>query len=621
VTNLNLAGLAIGPPLAGPAAAPKAATPTISPSSETVASYPLVTLACSTAGSSLYYTEDGSPPTYPPTGSTEAYGGPFTPSGTSPLTVTALAVAPSYAPSSFASATYTLTATRVATPAVVPSSQTVAAYPSTTITCATAGASLYYTQDGSTPTTGSTSYTGAFTPAGASPLTVNALGVKAGLTNSLVGSATYTISSGSMVLYANGSLGGMWAVGLDLSFGSVNYTYTGNPNTPDTESILVGTGAGLQHGSNWPPFYQGGTNGYDTSPYTWIEFDLANTGGAQFQVSGHYLRGDVQNGADLAICTGVGNLANVPGIGAVTTTWTKGYKLARCFIGQLGDYNHYKEDFQTSGGAMQLDNIKYLAGNLTWIYRGNTSLEAGWSDSASTGVAANYSYLPQTTGASLYAINAPPRAAANFTATITGYSGGSATLNVTALNATNPGGPIAVGDHLYYGPNVSGNGAPTGCFINAFLSGAGGTGTYTVSGANGNAASQGMMSVQDQRNVCAAALTTSAGAQWRVTYAGGFSTNGLGYLTFAVIPLKAGGANNYTLTAYNTAGTALGSVAISAGSLTYTCQDFGHNTSNFTVYLVPLTALGVSSGATVGAFGLKDTNGVNPLVSAVALFS
>jgi len=64
---------------------------------------------------------------------------------------------------------------------------------SITITCATDGASIYYTTDGSTPTVSSTPYTAAFTISATT--TVKAIAVKGGMTDSEVVSATYTRTS------------------------------------------------------------------------------------------------------------------------------------------------------------------------------------------------------------------------------------------------------------------------------------------------------------------------------------------------------------------------------------------------------------------------------------------
>ena len=64
---------------------------------------------------------------------------------------------------------------------------------SVTISCATSGATIYYTTDGSTPTTSSTQYTGAITVSATT--TIKAFAVYSGMADSEVATATYTISA------------------------------------------------------------------------------------------------------------------------------------------------------------------------------------------------------------------------------------------------------------------------------------------------------------------------------------------------------------------------------------------------------------------------------------------
>lgn len=90
-------------------------------------------------------------------------------------------------------ATFTQTAS-VATPTFTPEEGTFITAQEVSIACATEGATIYYTTDGSTPTVSDgLAYNGAITVS--ETTTLKAIAVKTGLTNSEVASATYTIIS------------------------------------------------------------------------------------------------------------------------------------------------------------------------------------------------------------------------------------------------------------------------------------------------------------------------------------------------------------------------------------------------------------------------------------------
>lgn len=81
-----------------------------------------------------------------------------------------------------------------ATPTFSPAAGTYTEAQNVTISCATSGATIYYTTDGTTPTTSSTQYTGAIPVS--STTTIKAMATATGYNNSAVASATYTINSG-----------------------------------------------------------------------------------------------------------------------------------------------------------------------------------------------------------------------------------------------------------------------------------------------------------------------------------------------------------------------------------------------------------------------------------------
>lgn len=80
---------------------------------------------------------------------------------------------------------------QVATPTFSVEAGAVVSGTSLTIRCATSGASIYYTTDGSTPTSASTKYTGAISITTA--VTIKAIAVVDGCTNSQVASADYIV--------------------------------------------------------------------------------------------------------------------------------------------------------------------------------------------------------------------------------------------------------------------------------------------------------------------------------------------------------------------------------------------------------------------------------------------
>ncbi|MFC1552378.1 chitobiase/beta-hexosaminidase C-terminal domain-containing protein [Candidatus Latescibacterota bacterium] len=127
------------------------ATPTFSPSAGTYSSEQTVTISCATAGATIYYTTDGSDPDNTDT----EYTTPISVTVTS-TTIKAKAYKTNWIASDIASANYDL---QVATPTLSPGAGTYSSEQNVTISCATAGATIYYTTDGSDPDNTDTEYT------------------------------------------------------------------------------------------------------------------------------------------------------------------------------------------------------------------------------------------------------------------------------------------------------------------------------------------------------------------------------------------------------------------------------------------------------------------------------
>ncbi len=214
-----------------------AAAPTFTPGAGTYTSAQTVTIADATPGAKIYYTTNGTTPT---TAST-LYSGPVTVSVSE--TLQAIATASGYTTSGIASAAYTIGSgtTAAATPMFTPGAGTYTSPQSVTIIDATPGAKIYYTTNGTTPTTASTLYTGPVTVSVSEPL--EAIATATGYTNSRVGGAAYTISSAIAAAAPTftpgaGTYTSAQTVTIADATPGAKIYYTTNGTTPTTASTL-----------------------------------------------------------------------------------------------------------------------------------------------------------------------------------------------------------------------------------------------------------------------------------------------------------------------------------------------------------------------------------------------
>ena len=206
-----------------------AATPAFSPAAGTYATAQSVKITCTTNGATIYYTTNGTTPT---TASTK-YTAPIAVAASE--TIKAIAVATGFSNSAVASAAYVIEAP-TATPIFSIAAGTYATAQSVTITDATAGAVIYYTTNGTAPTTASTKYTAAI--AVSTTEIVKAIAVATEHTNSTVATAQYTI--GLVATPAFSLAGGTYATAqsvtiTDATAGATIY-YTTNGATPTPSS-------------------------------------------------------------------------------------------------------------------------------------------------------------------------------------------------------------------------------------------------------------------------------------------------------------------------------------------------------------------------------------------------
>jgi hypothetical protein len=169
-------------------APPSAATPTFSPAPGAYSSAQTVTISDATTGASIYYTTDGTTPTT----ASALYSGPISVDSTE--TIEAIATAVGFSNSAAGSAIYTISTNPPAgTPTFSPAAGTYTSAQTVSISDATTGATIYYTTNGTTPTTASTAYTGPISVS--STETIEAIAAAPAFSNSAVATAAYTINA------------------------------------------------------------------------------------------------------------------------------------------------------------------------------------------------------------------------------------------------------------------------------------------------------------------------------------------------------------------------------------------------------------------------------------------
>jgi len=207
---------------------PATSTPTFSIPAGTYTGEQTVSIIDSTQDATIYYTTDGTTPTT----SSAQYTGPISVSSSG--TLQAVALAPDYALSAVASAKYTL---QTETPIFSLASGTYAGTQIVTISDATPEAAIYYTTNGTTPSSSSTQYTGPISFS--SSETVKAIAIAAGYSQSAPATAAYTIAPAAAtpaISLASGAYSSTQMVAItDTTPGAVIY-YTANGTTPTTSS-------------------------------------------------------------------------------------------------------------------------------------------------------------------------------------------------------------------------------------------------------------------------------------------------------------------------------------------------------------------------------------------------
>jgi N-acetylneuraminic acid mutarotase len=204
---------------------PASATPTFNPAAGTYTTTQTVTILDSTPHATIYYTTDG---VTIPTINSSVYssGNPITVSSTE--TIQAMAVATNYLNSAVATAVYTINLPQAATPTFSVAAGSYTAAQTVILTDATAGATIYYTADGTQPTTSSTVYNGPI--AVSSTETLEAMATASGYFQSDVAVTVYTVTISTNPVPVIGSISpaSASAGGADFTLMLNGYEFTAN---------------------------------------------------------------------------------------------------------------------------------------------------------------------------------------------------------------------------------------------------------------------------------------------------------------------------------------------------------------------------------------------------------
>jgi N-acetylneuraminic acid mutarotase len=315
-----------------------AATPVISPAGGEFTSIQTVTITDATPGAIIHYATGlaTASPTSP------VYTGPITVSSTE--MVLAIAVAAGYNTSLQATAMFDINLQTQA-PAFYPLGGNYTSAQTVEIVDATPGAAIYYTTNGTTPTTASTLYSGPITVS--SSETLEAMSIAYGYTASAVTTTAYTISSQLPAIRSEWT----WMGGSNAGWQWGVYGTEGVASPTNVPGARIWSMSWTDKAGNFWLF--GGYSGGNLN-------DLWKYSGGQWTwVSGSSLTGQ----AGVYGTLGVSSPANVPGARQQGTTWVDAQ-------GNLWLFGGSGLDSTGQGGQLN-DLWRYSDGEWTWMSGSN----------------------------------------------------------------------------------------------------------------------------------------------------------------------------------------------------------------------------------------------------------
>jgi sugar lactone lactonase YvrE len=362
----------------------------ISPGAGTYSSAQTVTLSETVPGASIFYSLNGTVSTK----GSVPYTGPIQLAQGGVETLYTYATETGYQQSSETNATYYLNLPTLPAPVFSPAAGSYPGSQTVTITDSVAGASIYYTTDGSVPTLSSAKYTGAITVS--SSETLAAIALVNGYDVSAPASAQYLIgSSHSSFIYTiagNGSSGNSGDGGLATE-AQLNEPYasvldaSGNLYFTDTTNnvvrrVVAATGVITTFAGN-------GTHGYsgDNGPATSAQLSFPT--GLAFDKSGNLYISDYGNNVVRKVVMATGAITTIAGNGSAGSSGDGGPATAAQLSYPLGLATDSAGNLYIADGFDCIRKVAAQTGVITTV-AGNR--QAGYSGDGGPATAAELEY-------------------------------------------------------------------------------------------------------------------------------------------------------------------------------------------------------------------------------------